>query len=89
MTRLPAKRRNKFFLDSYGRYMPKLDPEILNAATQVERNRIAALIELQEGREACSEKPARCRINSHFAGEWGTRPRGFYNKAKAKALNCP
>ena len=49
MTHLPAKRRNKFFLDSYGRYMPKLDPQILNAATQVERNRIAALIELQEG----------------------------------------
>ena len=44
-----AVRRNKFFLDSYGRYTPKLDPEILNAATQVERNRIAALIELQEG----------------------------------------
>ena len=47
--KIPAKRRNKFFLDSYGRYTPKLDPEILNAATQVERNRIAALIELQEG----------------------------------------
>ena len=49
MTRLPAKRRNKFFLDSYGRYTPELDPQLLNAATQVERNRIAALIELQEG----------------------------------------
>ena len=49
MTRLPAKRRNKFFLDSYGRYTPMLDPEMLNAATQVERNRIAALIELPEG----------------------------------------
>ena len=47
--RIKAVRRNKFFLDSYGRYTPKLDPEILNAATQVERNRIAALIELQEG----------------------------------------
>ena len=44
-----AVRRNKFFLDSYGRYTPRLDPELLNAATQVERNRIAALIELQEG----------------------------------------
>ena len=49
MTRLPAKRRNKFFLDSYGRYTPKLDPELLNAATNAERNRIASLIELQEG----------------------------------------
>ena len=29
MTRLPAKRRNKFFLDSYGRYTPKLDPQLL------------------------------------------------------------
>ena len=47
--KIPAKRRNKFFLDSYGRYTPKLDPQLLNAATQVERNRIAALIELQEG----------------------------------------
>ena len=49
MTHLPAKRRSKFFLDSYGRYTPKLDPQLLNAATQAERNRIAALIELQEG----------------------------------------
>ena len=47
--KIPDKRRNKFFLDSHGRYTPKLDPEIPNAATQVERNRIAALIELQEG----------------------------------------
>ena len=44
-----AVRRNKFFLDSYGRNLPTLDPEILNAATRVERQRIAALIELQEG----------------------------------------
>ena len=28
-----AVRRNKFFLDSYGRNMPTLDPEMLNAAT--------------------------------------------------------
>ena len=42
-------RRSRFFLNSYGRYTPKLDPEILNAATQIERNRIASLIELQEG----------------------------------------
>ena len=28
------------------------------------------------------------RINSHFAGEWGTRPHEFCGKAKAKALHC-
>ena len=49
LMKIPAKRRNKFFLMSYGRYTPKLDPQLLNAATQAERNRIAALIELQEG----------------------------------------
>ena len=45
----PAKRRNDSSWIRYGRYTPKLDPRVLNAATQVERNRIAALIELQEG----------------------------------------
>ena len=28
------------------------------------------------------------RINSHFAGEWGTRPADFCAAAKAKALSC-
>ena len=36
-----GRSRNKFFLDSHGRNMPTLDPEILNAATRVERQRIA------------------------------------------------
>ena len=28
------------------------------------------------------------RINSHFAGNWNTRPQDIYNAAKAKALSC-
>ena len=36
-------------LVAFARLMKDMDPEIINAATRAERNRIAALIELQEG----------------------------------------
>ena len=28
------------------------------------------------------------RINSHFAGNWGTKPHEIYGAAKARALSC-
>ena len=69
--------------------MPTLDPQILNAATRAGLGRVAALIELQEGPGGSYMKNQRgVRINSHFAGNWGTRPHEIYSAAKAKALSC-
>ena len=70
MTRLPAKRRGKFFLDSYGRYTPKLDPQLFNAATG--RAQPHRGIDRASGRprEAPAVKNQRgARSNSHL--RWG------------------
>ncbi len=45
----PQERNRIDELAAFARLMKDMDPEIINAATRAERNRIAALIELQEG----------------------------------------
>ena len=45
----PQERNRIDELATFARLMKDMDPEVINAATQAERHRIAALIELQEG----------------------------------------